>query len=52
MPIMATNQQAIDVAWQSVQAKMNWLLFEPNLGYQSEEFPSDIEGYRIVRPFV
>lgn len=52
MPIMATNQQAIDVAWQPVQAKMNWLLFEPNLGYQSEEFPSDIEGYRIVRPFV
>ena len=51
-PIMATNQQAIDVAWQAVQAKMNWFLFAPQLGYQSEKFTSDIENYRAVRPFM
>lgn len=49
MPRMATNQQAIDVAWQTLQPKMNWFLYEPPLGYQSEHFPSDIERFRSVR---
>ena len=46
MPKMATNQMAIDVAWQTLQSKMNWYLYQPVLGYQSERFPSDIEGFR------
>ena len=44
-----TNQSAIDVAWQVLQPKLNWYIFTPNLGYQSEEFTSDIEVFRNVQ---
>ncbi len=43
------NQAAIDVAWQVLQPKLNWYIFEPNLGYQSEKFTSDIEIYRNIQ---
>lgn len=44
-----TNNYAIDVAWQMIQPKMNWYLFTPALGSQSEQFPSDIERFRQVQ---
>jgi hypothetical protein len=44
-----TNNYAIDVAWQAIQPKMNWFIFEPYIGTQSEEFPSDIEKFRQVQ---
>ena len=43
------NQSAIDVAWQVIQPKLNWYIFEPNLGYQSDKFTSDIETFRNVQ---
>ena len=41
-----TNNYAIDVAWQILQPRLNWYIFEPYLGLQSEQFPSDIEKFR------
>ena len=45
----SANQSAIDVAWQVLQPKLKWFIFEPHLGYQSEQFASDIETYRRVQ---
>ena len=42
-----TNQSAIDVAWQILQPKLNWFMFEPQLGHQCEQFKSDIEVFRV-----
>jgi hypothetical protein len=42
-----TNQYAIDVAWQQIQSKLNWYIFKPYLGIQSEKFTSDIESFRM-----
>jgi len=44
--LVKTNNYAIDVAWQYLQPKLNWLIFEPNIGKQNESFVSDIENYR------
>jgi len=43
-----TNQFAIDVAWQIIQPQMNWYIFCPNLGTQSDKFESDIEAARLA----
>ena len=40
------NQNAIDVAWQILQPKMNWFITQPLIGKQDETFMSDIEKYR------
>ena len=42
----AANQNAIDVAWQILQPKMNWFITRPLIGKQDETFISDIENYR------
>lgn len=43
------NNTAIDVLWQPIQSKMNTLIFNPMLGHQNTEFPSDIEAFRSYR---
>ena len=48
-PEFRANQSAIDVAWQVLQPKLNWFIFKPQLGYQSEKFTSDIESYRHIQ---
>ncbi len=45
-PEFCANQAAIDVAWQTLQPKLNWYIFNPHLGYQTEKFHSDIECFR------
>ena len=45
-PEFCANQSAIDVAWQTLQPKLNWYIFNPHLGYQTDKFPSDIEYFR------
>jgi hypothetical protein len=47
-----TNQFAIDVAWQQIQPKLNWYIFKPYLGKQSEQFVSDIEKFRSNKPLL
>lgn len=42
------NHFAIDVLWQTIQNKLNWYIFTPNIGYQNEKFESDIENYRSI----
>jgi GR25 family glycosyltransferase involved in LPS biosynthesis len=43
------NRYAIDVAWEYLQPKLQWLLFKPYIGYQNERFESDIEQFRSIR---
>lgn len=38
----------IDVLWNTLQPKIPWFISNPHLGYQSEQFPSDIDGYRTT----